>query len=401
MAAPRPRAWTGTETALVETVAHLLEMAIKTLRAEKELRKANRALKVLSKCNEVLVRAADEAVLLQEICRLLVEDGGYRLAWIGFAEQDAAKTVRPVAQAGFEKGYLDTVNITWADSERGRGPTGTAIRTGRPSVVRNMLTDPAYAPWREEATRRGYASSIALPLIAGGQTFGALNIYAAESDAFAPDEVKLLCKLADDLAFGIQALRIKTALRESEAKYRLLVEQALRRLKLVQALRNIDLAITGSLDLRVTFSVALDEITAQLDLDAAAILVLNLHTQTLEYAAWRGFRTRAFQRLRLRLGEGYAGRAAFERRTIHIPFLPEAERDPVQAPFLADEGFVAYSRYPSSPRGRSRAYWKSTTARPSSPTGSGCSFWRPWPARPPLPLTTSLCSTSCSALTWI
>ncbi|MBC7337768.1 MAG: GAF domain-containing protein, partial [Clostridia bacterium] len=177
-------------------------------------------------CNEAVVRAADEATLLKEICCLLVQDGGYRLAWVGFAEQDAARTVRPVAYAGFEEGYLDTVNITWHDSERGRGPTGTAIRSGRPAVVKNMLTDPAYTPWREEATRRGYASSIALPLTAEGHTFGALNIYAPKPDAFAPEEVELLCRLADDLAFGIQALRTQKALRESEAKYRTLVEQA-------------------------------------------------------------------------------------------------------------------------------------------------------------------------------
>lgn len=193
---------------------------------EEEISRVNRALKVLSKCNEVLVRAVDETVLLKEICRLLVEEGGYRLSWVDFAEQDAAKTVRPVAQAGFEEGYLEAVTITWDDSETGRGPTGTAIRTGRPTVVRNMLTDPACAPWRGEATRRGYASSIALPLTSGGKTFGSLNIYASEPDAFAPDEIELLCRLADDLAFGIKALRTLNALRESEAKYRNLVEQA-------------------------------------------------------------------------------------------------------------------------------------------------------------------------------
>ncbi|MFZ5646111.1 MAG: GAF domain-containing protein, partial [Bacillota bacterium] len=193
---------------------------------EEEIRRVNRALKVLSKCNKAVVRAVDETVLLREICRLMVEDGGYRMAWVGFAEQDAAKTVRPVAQAGFEEGYLDTANITWDDSERGCGPTGTAIRTGQPSVVRNMLTDPAFTPWREEAARRGYASVIALPLTAGGRTFGALNIYAAEPDAFAPDEVGLLRQLADDLSFGIHTRRARAALRESNAKYRILVEQA-------------------------------------------------------------------------------------------------------------------------------------------------------------------------------
>lgn len=150
--ASQPRAWTNAEIAIVETAVHLLKAAIESLLAEEELRMVNRTLKVLGKCTEAVVRAVEETALLQEVCRLLVEDGGYRLAWVGFAEQDTAKTVRPVAQAGFEEGYLETVTITWDDSESGRGPTGTAIRTGQPAVVRNMLTDPAYALWREQAT---------------------------------------------------------------------------------------------------------------------------------------------------------------------------------------------------------------------------------------------------------
>lgn len=594
---------------------------------EKEIARVNRALKVLSRCNKAIVRATDEGALLKEVCRLLVEEGGYRLAWVGLAEQDPAKTVRPVAQAGFEDGYLETVTLTWDDSETGSGPTGTAIRTGRPMVVKNILVDPAYAPWREQAVQRGYLSSIALPLVDEGQTFGALNVYAAEPDAFAPDEVQLLSELADDLAYGIKTLRALHALRESEAKYHNLVEQAAagifladaqgrfldvnsagcallgytraeilqrsiqdlllpedlaarpirldeicsrrasliqrrlrrkdgslvpveisakrlengllqgivrdlterrqlkrevrrqsaraetllriasrlnaqldldhvlkvvyeearaalhvpvvavllyddrrdvlnlaagsglstesaermkliprtfyeearlrdgpvtvlrdlrsapdpglaglcpgesscpavlarmqrdgrfigvlvlvstdegrdftaeelalvqglanqaaqaittarlfeetrRRLKLVQALRNIDVAIAGSFDLRVSFSVVLEEITAQLGLDAAAILLFNPHTLTLEYTAWRGYQTRDIKRVRLRLGEGYAGRAALERRTIHVPNLPEDKGDPVQAPFLVEEGFVIYYAVPLIAKGQ-------------------------------------------------
>ncbi len=183
--------------------------------AEQELWRANRALRVIGECNQALIRARDEPSLLADVCQTIVDVGGYRLAWVGYAENDAAKTVRPVAQTGFEDGYLDHLEITWADEARGQGPTGTAIRTGQAAVARSIPEDPRFAPWREEATRRGYASSIALPLRADGECFGALNVYAEETDAFDEQEIGLLSELADDLAFGILAMRVHTELRET------------------------------------------------------------------------------------------------------------------------------------------------------------------------------------------
>jgi diguanylate cyclase (GGDEF)-like protein len=181
-----------------------------------ELHRVRRALNTLRATNRALLRAADEASLLSEICRVVVEDSGYRFAWVGYAEQDEPKTVRPMAHAGFEDGYLATANITWADTERGRGPTGTAIRTGKPSVVRNMLTDPNVAPWREDALKRGYASAASLPLRVDQETIGVLNIRAAEPDAFDEEELNLLSDTADDLAYGIQTLRMKSKREQAE-----------------------------------------------------------------------------------------------------------------------------------------------------------------------------------------
>jgi len=197
-------------------------------KTNQELRKVNRALKTLSECNQVLVRSTNESDLLREICRVIVEVGGYRLAWVGYAHRDEEKSVKPVAHTGYEEGYLETLNITWADNERGRGPTGTAIQTGKPVVAKNILTDPNFEPWRAEATKRGYASSIALPLTANGHVLGALSIYAVEPDAFDAGEIKLLTELSNDIAYGIMALRtraerrrIEEALQKNEARLQL------------------------------------------------------------------------------------------------------------------------------------------------------------------------------------
>ena len=185
-------------------------------RVETELYRVNRTLKALSGCNQAMLRATQEVQFLYEVTQIIVDMAGYRMAWVGFAEEDENKTVQPVAQAGFENGYLQTVNITWADTERGRGPTGTAIRTGKPSICKNMLTDPQYAPWRVEASKRGYASSIAIPLIGEDRTIGALNIYAVEPDAFDTEEVKLLMELAEDIAYGITVLRTREERRQAQ-----------------------------------------------------------------------------------------------------------------------------------------------------------------------------------------
>ena len=202
-------------------------------RANDELLRANRALDALSSCNHAIIHIQDESELLNEICRNIIEIGGYRLAWVGFAEDDENKTVHPMARAGFEEGYIETLNITWADTERGRGPTGTAVRTGQSCVIRNIQENGRFAPWRREAKMRGYASAIALPLKSDAKTIGALNIYSAKADAFDDNEVRLLTELADDLAFGITSIRTREAriraeseLEKSEERFKDLYENA-------------------------------------------------------------------------------------------------------------------------------------------------------------------------------
>ncbi|MGO9311292.1 MAG: PAS domain S-box protein [Syntrophobacteraceae bacterium] len=179
--------------------------------AEEAVLKANRVINTLWECNNALMHVKDELQLLQEICRIIVEVGGYKMAWVGYVDDDVNQIVTPVAQHGYEDGYLDNVNITWKDTERGRGPTGTAVRTGVPSVVRQLEYQSSFDPWRKEALERGYDSVIALPLLVEGRILGCLTIYSAEPGVFDEDEVNLLSKLGVNLSFGIETLRISHA----------------------------------------------------------------------------------------------------------------------------------------------------------------------------------------------
>ncbi len=177
-----------------------------------ELQKLNRTLKAHSRSARAMMRATNETDYLQEVCRIVVEDCGHAMVWIGFAEDDAAKSVRPVAYSGFEKGYLETLKLTWADTERGRGPTGTAIRTGKPCSCRNMLDGSRL----RSLARRG--AETGLCLVARPPADGRRKGLRRDHDLRAGCPTRsprmradLLSDLADDLAFGITSLRMREA----------------------------------------------------------------------------------------------------------------------------------------------------------------------------------------------
>jgi two-component system, cell cycle sensor histidine kinase and response regulator CckA len=220
----------GAPYAVVTSFADITERK----RAEEALREANRALTAISAVNEAVLHTTEEPLLLQEVCRHIVKHAGYRMAWVGFLSDGEPKRIYPVAEAGSEQGYLRSIDVRWDDSGRGRGPTGTAAQTRRPAIVRNTAPATGFAPWRAEATARGYASVIGLPLLIGENLLGVLTIYSAQPGAFDKQEVHLLTELAGDLAFGIQVLRTRAeqaraeeALRASEQRYRLLFERNL------------------------------------------------------------------------------------------------------------------------------------------------------------------------------
>ena len=202
----------------IDGVAFVLDISERK-KKETELLRLNRVLKARTGSSRAMMHLDDESVYLEEVCRIVTEDCGYAMVWIGLAEDDEAKSIRPVAHAGFEEGYLDTLKLTVADTPLGRGPTGRALRTGQLCRCKDMQTDPSFAPWRDEALRRGYRSALAFPLSEGGKAFGVITIYAKDVDPFSENEVELLTELAKDLVHGITFMRLARArkLAEDEA----------------------------------------------------------------------------------------------------------------------------------------------------------------------------------------
>ncbi len=171
--------------------------------------RVNRALRMVSSVNKLLITMTDEKTLLNEVCKVIIEMGGYRMAWVGFAQHDKEKSVLPVAHMGIEKRYIEKANLSWGDNLRGRGPGGTAIRKRKTIVIHDIKNDKRMAPWKKNALKRGYRSVIGLPLVHNKVAFGVILIYSRYINVFCDEEVKILNELADDLSFGINTQRIR------------------------------------------------------------------------------------------------------------------------------------------------------------------------------------------------
>jgi diguanylate cyclase (GGDEF)-like protein len=187
-----------------------------------ELARIARTLATLSAGNRTLLRAGDEQQLLQEMCRVIVETGGYRLASVAYAEHDDRRSIRWMAGVGTDLALFEKYNFTWNDGKLGGTVAAAAIRTRSAIVDRRLLTDPAYSgpeydELRQLAVCMGVASVTAFPLIVEGEVLGSLIMASADPEAFDDAEVKLLSELADDLAYGISNLRMRVQHQEAQA----------------------------------------------------------------------------------------------------------------------------------------------------------------------------------------
>lgn len=205
--------FSGKEVIAVEGIAHDITEKKKY---EEMLRRKNRALAALSQCREALQSSNSEEQFLGDICRIIVETGGHQLAWIGFAQNDHRKSIKPVAQQGREEGYLEEIAISWGDNQQGQGPTGTAIRESRIVICRNIHDDPIFAPWRATAAKYKYCSVVAIPVRIDEKRSGALTIYSSLVDAFDNEEIQLFEELAADVGIGIKSFREREARQKLE-----------------------------------------------------------------------------------------------------------------------------------------------------------------------------------------
>ena len=266
-------------------------------------------------------RAEMLPVILDQVLTLL-QGGG---AALGMHDPISGEIV-------FELGDGAWTNWTGVRLPPGKGINGHVIATGQPYLNNDVRSDPRLA--RPDLIGE-LRAAVCVPLIAQEQTVGTL--WVGRKTDITEAEVRLLTAIADMAANAIHRATLH--------------EQTQRRLQQVQALRTIDMAITSNLDVRVSLNVILDQVTAQLGVDATDVLLLDPHTQTLEYAAGRGFRSRALQHTSLRLGVGYAGQAALERRSVNIPNIAEAEDGLRRSPLLPSEEFIAYYAAPLIAKG--------------------------------------------------
>lgn len=184
---------------------------------EREIARLSRLHAALSQINHALVRKPERDELFRDVCRILVEHGGFRMAWIGW-HIAATRQLVPVAAWGDVNAHLQRVDIYTDDRPEGRGPSGTAFRTGRPCVCNDLFNDPATLPWRVELEQRGYRASVALPIRMQGEPCAVLSVYADQREFFHDKELVLLEEVAADVSFGLDNALRDEARRQAELK---------------------------------------------------------------------------------------------------------------------------------------------------------------------------------------
>jgi PAS domain S-box-containing protein len=185
----------------------------------------NRLYSVLSATNHAIIHRQGVKELLDEVCRIAVDIGGFRMAWAGRVNPET-RVIEPFVSCGFIDGYFDKNRVSADTGPTGQGPTGTAFREGRYNVSNDLATDPRMGPWRDEALKRGYRSIASFPFAVHTQYAGTLTLYAPETDFFDEEIVKLLDEMTSDITFALRSLEAEEKIRRDEEKFRNIFDAA-------------------------------------------------------------------------------------------------------------------------------------------------------------------------------
>ncbi|MBP9888419.1 MAG: GAF domain-containing protein [Leptospiraceae bacterium] len=214
-----------TNQELEQANKELAEANLIQIKIEEELVRANRVYAVISQINQMIVRERDKDKILKESCRIAVEYGKFRMAWIGFVNENT-KIIQPITWYGHEDGYLTImVKISTEDIPAGRGTTGIGVREGKVFYCNDIGNDPRMIPWRKEALKREYRSSIALPIFVQGQVIGAFTLYISEAFFFGESEIRLLEQVTNDIGYALEMVEVDLKRRRAEADLQDLIIQ--------------------------------------------------------------------------------------------------------------------------------------------------------------------------------
>ncbi|NJD88889.1 MAG: PAS domain S-box protein [Betaproteobacteria bacterium] len=236
---------------------------------QEQLRRLAVAYATLSETNQAIVRSNTEAAMLQRVCTIAVEVGGWFGAWIGMVDKRTGEVV-PVAKHGPIAGYVEGLHLSVdAAQPEGRGPAGVVVRSGAPRYCEDFLADPVTAPWHAMALRAGIRAHVALPLRRGGAVAGVLCLYAQEAGHFDDRTRALLEEMAIDVSFALDNFDRKAALAEWAGRYAATV-RASGQILLDRDLATGGMKIAGDLERILGYSE--DELSGDLARWAAIIL---------------------------------------------------------------------------------------------------------------------------------
>lgn len=263
-----------------------------------------------------------------------VEGFGAYMAFIGWAEPNGS--VRILARYPEDHPYLEKLIVRWDESPYGMGSSGRAIKSGLPQVIEDVNINGSFDPWRDLAKPFGVKTVASFPMISKGGVYGVLTIHSKEAGFFTKERIETFQTIANMAASSLESARM--------------FEESQRRFKRLQVLRNIDRAISGSLDPALTMRVVLEEVAGELGVDASNVLRFNPWMMELEaICCGYGFATKGWEKSRIRVGEGLAGKAVLEKQ---ILWLENAEEDPIRGRLMNSEGFKSYIVAPLISKGK-------------------------------------------------